>query len=206
MQLYEDNHRELIFSYVKKETDNRILIPVNVKEEAKLGLNLLRKGYKGGTTTGWNRAKQLVSCKYIDLNSLIVMRAWFAHHGPDAKNGGTSYPGYLKWIKNGRPMDKSHKNKYRGAVSWLIWGGDAAYRWLKTKKVRFALKKAYDNRRKASGQKKLKFNFGESHEESLDGDESLDDESLDDGFDIEAYKNNNYKQQLQEKGENKRKK
>jgi len=53
------------------------------------------------------------------------MRSWFARHGPDAKNGGTSYSGYCKWIDDGMPMNKG-LSKYKGAVSWLNWGGDAA--------------------------------------------------------------------------------
>ena len=153
LQLYKDKHRRIIFNFVKRERSSMIPIPSNVKKEAKIGLTLLRNGYKGGTTTGWNRAKQLASQKYIDLNSLMVMRAWFARHGPDARNGGTSYPGYRKWVTNGKPMDQTHRNKYRGAVSWLIWGGDAAYKWLKTNKVRSALKETYRNKREASRKK-----------------------------------------------------
>ena len=32
------------------------------------------------------------------------MRTWFARHGPDASNGGTSYPGYCKWVNDGKPI------------------------------------------------------------------------------------------------------
>ena len=63
------------------------------------------------------------------------MRTWFVRHGPDAKNGGTSYPGYCKWLHDGMPLDKGC-SKYRGAVSWLIWEGDAAYKWIKSSKIR----------------------------------------------------------------------
>ena len=31
------------------------------------------------------------------------MLTWFSRHGPDARNGGTSYPGYFKWLENGSP-------------------------------------------------------------------------------------------------------
>ena len=75
------------------------------------------------------------------------MRTWFARHGPDAKNGGTSYPGYLRWIEDGKPFTGKGKNKYRGAVSWLIWGGDAAYLWLKTIKIRKLLYRYYPKRK-----------------------------------------------------------
>lgn len=114
-------------------------IPESVRKEAREGLALLKAGFAGGTQTGWNRAHQLAYNQKIPVKDVAVMRAWFARHGPDAKNGGTSYPGYAKWIHNQRPRDVLSKNKYRGAVAWLIWGGDAAYRWLKTPQVHTAL-------------------------------------------------------------------
>lgn len=159
LQLYQDNQRKLIFNFVKQQSNSMIRIPSNVKHEAKIGLTLLQNGFKGGTTTGWNRATQLATQKYIDLESLMIMRAWFARHGPDARNGGTSFPGYCRWVKNGKPMHKKYRNEYRGAVSWLIWGGNSAYKWLKTKKVRDALKKMYRNKKEASTENNLKCGF-----------------------------------------------
>ena len=41
------------------------------------------------------------------------------------------------------------KNGYRGAVAWLIWGGDAAYKWLKTKKIRSLLEKEFPKRKRS---------------------------------------------------------
>lgn len=117
-----------------------IKIPQTVAKEARLGLKLLSNGFTGGTQTGLDRARQLSNDKKIDVKSLADMRSWFARHGPDAKNGGTSYPGYCGWVRDGKPMDNPIK-KYRGAVSWLIWGGDGAYRWLKTKEIRNILDK-----------------------------------------------------------------
>ena len=127
----------------------QIKIPKKVKKQADLGLKLLDKGYNGGTQTGWNRARQLSNNEYIDLDSLADMRTWFSRHGPDAKNGGTSYPGYLRWLEDKKPMNGKGKNKYRGAVAWLIWGGDAAYTWLKTKKIRKLLESNFPNRKKS---------------------------------------------------------
>lgn len=114
-------------------------IPQSVKREARLGLALKAKGYQGGTATGWGRARQLISQTHLDINTLAVMRAWYARHGPDAKNGGTSYRGYLRWLDDGQPADGYGTHLYRGAVAWLIWGGDAAYEWLKTEEIRRAL-------------------------------------------------------------------
>ena len=95
-----------------------IKIPRDVKANALLGIELIKKEFKGGTKTGWNRTNQLAHDKYIDSRSLANMRTWFATHGPDAKNGGTSYPGFCKWLEDGMPMDRGF-SKYRGAVSWL---------------------------------------------------------------------------------------
>ena len=76
------------------------------------------------------------------------MRTWFARHGPDASNRGTSYPGYLKWLCARCPKNKD-KSKYRGAVSWLIWGGDAAYKWLKKPEIRNKLLREFPNRKES---------------------------------------------------------
>lgn len=127
-----------------------IKIPSDVRKTAELGIKLLDMGYLGGTQTGWDRAKQLAFNEFIDIYSLADMRTWFARHGPDASNGGTSYPGYCSWIKNGKPINKENTENYRGAVSWLIWGGDAAYKWLKTLKVRTILEKDFPNRKASS--------------------------------------------------------
>jgi len=126
--------------------------PLAVRRDAKIGLRLHNAGFQGGTPTGWNRAKQLAESDKISLETLAAMRAWYARHGPDAANGGTSYPGYLKWLKNSAPMkpNGSNSSDYRGAVAWLIWGGDAAYEWLKTNSVRRALEAAYPKRKVAS--------------------------------------------------------
>lgn len=133
---------------VQQGGNGDIKIPKDVREAALTGQKLMSNGFKGGTETGWARAKQL-SGKYIDAGSLADMRTWFARHGPDAKSGGTSYPGYLKWINAGSPMDSGH-GSYRGAVSWLIWGGDAAYKWLKTDKIRALLREQFPKRKEAS--------------------------------------------------------
>jgi len=131
--------------------------PAAVRRNAKLGLKLHKSGFKGGTQTGWNRARQLAEKESISLSTLATMRAWFARHGPDAANNGTSYPGYRKWIEDGSPTvpDNSNRDAYRGAVSWLIWGGDAAYKWLKSDKVRTALQQTYPNRKSASPRNNL---------------------------------------------------
>ena len=143
----------------KNEKQRRHFVPpASVRREAKLGLRLHEAGFKGGTATGWNRARQLANSERIPIATLATMRAWYARHGPDAANGGTSYPGYLKWLNDGKPMKPTGSNHddYRGAVAWLIWGGDAAYKWLKTTEIRRALLKEYPKRKVASPTNNLK--------------------------------------------------
>lgn len=148
-------NKEMMIQLPKSLKDT-LKIPEYVKKDAQMGIKLLELGFAGGVQTGKNRAYQLANDKYINATSLKVMRAWYARHGPDAKTGGTSYPGYLKWVADGKPMDKKSKNKYRGAVSWLIWGGDGAYKWLKTKKIRTYLKEKYPKLKEASIKNNLK--------------------------------------------------
>lgn len=133
---------------------SNIKIPKEVRKAAKLGNRLVENGFAGGTKTGWNRGNQLATDKDIDVNSLADMRTWFARHGPDAKNGGTSYPGFCKWLSDGKPMNKG-KSKYRGAVSWLIWGGDAAYEWLKSDEIRSIIEAEFPKRKKSSNDNNL---------------------------------------------------
>lgn len=133
---------------------NTVKIPREVQLAAKLGLALIELGYKGGTPTGWARAKQLTG-QTIDLKSLADMRTWFARHGPDSSNGGTSYQGYSTWMRDGQPINLKEKNKRRGVVSWLIWGGDSAYLWLKQPDVREALKRQFPARKEASIEDRL---------------------------------------------------
>lgn len=123
-----------------------IKIPPKVKNQAVLGLRMIGLGFKGGTQTGWDRAEQLAYESHISADDIADMRTWFARHGPDASNGGTSYTGYCKWITDGKPLHQGY-GKYRGAVAWLIWGGDDAYEWLKQKDVRELLNNRFPNRK-----------------------------------------------------------
>tara|TARA_Y100000385_G_scaffold169072_1_gene175066 strand:- start:3033 stop:4274 length:1242 start_codon:yes stop_codon:yes gene_type:complete len=135
----------------QKAGGNTVKIPLNVKQEAKKGIILHEKGFAGGTKTGWDRGYQLSNDSDISVNDLADMRTWFARHGPDAKNGGTSYPGYCKWLADNKNLDDNqlNKNSYRGAVSWLIWGGNPAYVWLKTPEIRKLIEKKFPKRKKS---------------------------------------------------------
>ena len=80
--------------------------------------------------------------KTVSVDTLVQMRTWFARHGPDASNGGTSYQGYLKFLKTGEVG--------KGAVAWELWGGDGAYMWLKDKRIRKAMLDAFPKNKQAS--------------------------------------------------------
>ena len=72
-------------------------IPSSIRRHASIGKQMHLNGFEGGTQTGWDRADQLISGS-ISNEVAVIMRAWFARHGPDAQNGGTSYKGYLEWL------------------------------------------------------------------------------------------------------------
>ena len=115
-----------------------LTIPRGVQLEAKRGNDMIKNGYSGGTPTGWRRGRQLASGGRISIFDVKVMRDWFARHRI------TSGPGYRKWIKEGAPIRliASKKEEYRGAVAYLIWGGEEAYDWINTREVQVALQKA----------------------------------------------------------------
>lgn len=134
-----------------------VAVPADVREAAAQALALHEEGRAGGTHTGWHRAQQLATAPSVDPSTLRAMRTWFARHGPDAKNGGTSYGapacatckprGYCEYRKSGVPN--------RGAVAWLLWGGSPAYRWLKTREVRDVLQNAFPRSKASSAQVRL---------------------------------------------------
>lgn len=113
-------------SYPYTNCASRYKVPAKVAQEAKKGLEMHKRGFMGGTTTGWARARQLATCGYVSAKTIKTMKAWFARHTY------TSYPGYTRWVRAGKPMTLTSSNKriYRGAVAWLIWGGDAGKKWV----------------------------------------------------------------------------
>lgn len=101
-------------------------ISLLVKKNAQKGLLMHKRGFEGGTPTEWRRAKQLAFEDELDDHTVVVMKAWFGRHEY------SSYPGYLQWKQDGCPMirTKTNRSKYRGAVAWLLWGGDPGQIWL----------------------------------------------------------------------------
>ena len=123
--------------YYGRKSSIMIKVPKNVKNVALYSFKLKKLGFNGGIETGWKRAKQLATKESISIEDLKYMKAWFARHLY------ASYPSYKLWIKAGRPKD-SKWHKKRGIISWLIWGGDAAFKWVNSKKNINLLNKTYN--------------------------------------------------------------
>lgn len=123
--------------YYGKRSSIMVKVPDAVKRTALYAFKLKKLGFKGGKETGWKRAKQLATKDEIPIEDVKYMRAWFARHIY------TSYPTYKKWIKAGRPKDSSWHNK-NGIISWLIWSGDSAFKWVNSKKIINLLNKHYN--------------------------------------------------------------
>lgn len=123
--------------YYGKRSSVMVKVPEAVKRTALYAFKLKKLGFRGGKETGWKRAKQLATKSEIPIEDIKYMRAWFARHIY------TSYPTYKKWIKAGRPKDSTWHNK-NGIISWLIWSGDAAFKWINSQKIINLLNKHYN--------------------------------------------------------------
>ena len=131
-----------------------VAVPVDVRGSAQRALAWHDQGHAGATRVDLRRAKQLTSSTEVTAKTLADMRAWFARHGPDARNGGTCYRkgrrtggGFWKFAITGEVG--------KGAVAWECWGGDAAYLWLKSPAVRALLRRAYPTRKRAVAEIRL---------------------------------------------------
>jgi hypothetical protein len=123
--------------YHGKQSKVMVKVPENVKKIALYSFKLKKLGFGGGLETGWKRAKQLATKESISIQDLRYMRAWFARHIY------TSYPTYKKWAKAGRPKTKEWHRKH-GIISWLIWSGDAGFKWVNSQKNINLLNKHYN--------------------------------------------------------------
>lgn len=77
-----------------------------------------RDQVKGGSEVGWKRASQLAKGEALSLDTIKRMKAFFDRH---AKN------------KELKPKYKDTPWKDNGYVAWLLWGGDAARKWVEEK-------------------------------------------------------------------------
>lgn len=129
--------------YHGRKSKVMVKVPNNVKNVALYSFKLKKMGFGGGIETGWKRAKQLATKDSIPIEDLKYMRAWFARHLY------ASYPSYKQWKKAGRPKDSKWHRKH-GIISWLIWGGDAAFKWVNSQKNINLLNKHYNKTYKST--------------------------------------------------------
>lgn len=120
-----------------KKSDIMIPVPQNVKLVALYSYKLQKLGFGGGIETGWKRAHQLATRKSIPIEDLRYMRNWFARHLY------ASYPSYKAWVKAGKPLDETKWHNKHGIISWYIWGGDPAFKWVNSIKNISLLNKHY---------------------------------------------------------------
>ena len=96
-------------------------VPVRVRRAAAEGLKLNKAGFKGGEILGKERALQLTgkdgSEGKVSAKTLYVMRAWFARHGPDAKNRVLLTPTTCAGCKRGNR--KTLAKDQSGEARWL---------------------------------------------------------------------------------------
>lgn len=128
---------EKFSQYYGKKSSVMIKVPEKVKQTALYSFKLKKLGFGGGLETGWKRAKQLSTRPSISIQDLKYMRAWFARHLY------ASYPSFKQWKQHGRPKTSEWHHKH-GIISWLIWGGDAAFKWVNSKKNINLLNKYYN--------------------------------------------------------------
>jgi hypothetical protein len=133
-----------------KGTKSKIMVkvPQNVKKTALYSYKLKDIGFQGGIETGIKRAKQLSTKSEIPIEDLKYMRAWFARHIY------ASYPTYKKWQDAGRPKTKDWHKK-RGILAWILWSGDAGFKWVNSEKNINLLNKHYPNKNYKSMKLKL---------------------------------------------------
>lgn len=125
-----------------KKSNIMIKIPENVKKTALYAFKLRDYGFGGGLETGWKRAKQLSTKDSISIQDLKYMRAWYARHIY------ASYPSYKEWIENSRPKNDKKWHRKHGIISWLIWGGNAGFKWINSNKTINLLNKHFNKQYK----------------------------------------------------------
>lgn len=123
----------------------RYAVPSSVRLTARFSVALSNQGFHGGTQTGHMRARQLSHSRHVPDEDVRVMRAWFARHRH------ASYPKYKvalrTWLgpllrsvlrRSRTPAQAARlaaervpaKSQWRGAIAWLLWGGDAGEAWV----------------------------------------------------------------------------
>jgi hypothetical protein len=128
VNVYDDVEQFVQFGAGKEESMSiKIKIPANVRKSAFYAFKLKQYGFNGGSTVGWNIAKQLIIKNNISIEDMRYMRNWFSRHVK------ISYPIYKKWVDAGRPKDNKWHDT-NSIILWLIWSGDDGFRWINSDK------------------------------------------------------------------------
>ena len=90
-----------------------------MKVEARKGLAWREEHGRGGTRVGAVRARQIVAGENLSDDTVKRMYSYFSRHEVDKQAEG------FKQGEDGYPSN--------GRIAWALWGGDAGYRWSKTK-------------------------------------------------------------------------
>ena len=90
-----------------------------MKVEAQRGLDWREEFGRGGTRVGAVRARQIVAGENLSDETVKRMYSFFSRHEVDKQAEG------FKQGEEGYPSN--------GRIAWALWGGDAGYRWSKTK-------------------------------------------------------------------------
>ena len=90
-----------------------------MKVEARKGLAWREEHGRGGTRVGAVRARQIVAGENLSDDTVKRMYSFFSRHEVDKQAEG------FKQGEDGYPSN--------GRIAWALWGGDAGYRWSKTK-------------------------------------------------------------------------
>lgn len=108
------------FKEFLKEQEETFTPPANVSRAAQKALDFReehgRDEVSAGTRVGWTRANQLANREKISKETVKRMYSFFSRH------------------KGNEKISDEYKDepwKDNGYVSWLLWGGDAGYEWVK---------------------------------------------------------------------------
>ena len=102
----------------RRPDEERHDVPKGVREAAQRALDWRARygaATKGGTATGWKRARQLAREDDVSGSDIVTIAAWWARHAKNAREVSDEYVG-TPW-------------KDAGYVSGLLWGGLAGRRW-----------------------------------------------------------------------------
>jgi HK97 family phage major capsid protein len=103
-----------------------------MKVEAQKGLDWREEHGRGGTRVGAVRARQIVAGENLSDDTVKRMYSFFSRHEVDKQAEG------FKQGEEGYPSN--------GRIAWALWGGDAGYRWSKTKVNQMKNEKSFDSK------------------------------------------------------------